>query len=111
MRKILLVEKSALWREKIGNWLREEGYYLIAVRDRDLAINCLEKEEIDIILVEEKVLREDSFSLLSFIRQSFPDVVIIALERVVILFLSRSYFLREYMIIFLLLLLLLVFSR
>ncbi len=79
MRKILLVEKSALWREKIGNWLREEGYYLISVRDRDLAINCLEKEEIDIVLVEEKVLRENSFSLLSFIRQSFPDMVIIAL--------------------------------
>ncbi|HOA99143.1 MAG TPA: sigma-54 dependent transcriptional regulator [Candidatus Atribacteria bacterium] len=79
MRKILLVEKSALWREKIGNWLREEGYYLISVRDRDLAINCLEKEEIDIVLVEEKVLRENSFSLLSFIRQSFPDMIIIAL--------------------------------
>jgi len=30
-------------------------------------------------LVEEKVLRENSFSLLSFIRQSFPDMVIIAL--------------------------------
>lgn len=79
MRKILLVDKGTLWPEKIGNWLREEGYYLIAVRNRDLAINCLEKEEIDIILVEEKILRENGFSLLSFLRQSFPDVVIIAL--------------------------------
>ncbi len=79
MRKILLVEKNTLWGEKIGNWLRKEGYYFISVRNRDLAINCLEKEEIDIILVEEKALQEDSFSLLSFIRQSFPDVIIIAL--------------------------------
>ena len=37
--------KSALWREKIGNWLREEGYYLISVRDRDLAINCLRRKK------------------------------------------------------------------
>ncbi len=48
-----------------------ENYYLISVRDRDLAINCLEKEEIDIVLVEEKVLRENSF-LCSLYPSIFP---------------------------------------
>ncbi|MGC8777924.1 MAG: sigma-54-dependent transcriptional regulator [Candidatus Caldatribacteriaceae bacterium] len=79
MRKILLVEEDALLREKIGNILREERYYVIAIRDRILAMNCLEKEEIDIILVREEILRENSLELLSFARQRFPDIVIIVM--------------------------------
>lgn len=79
MRKVLLVEEDALLRERIGNILREERYYVIAIRDRILAINCLEKEEIDIILVQEDILRESSFELLSFARQRFPDIVIIVM--------------------------------
>ncbi|NSW75251.1 MAG: sigma-54-dependent Fis family transcriptional regulator [Candidatus Atribacteria bacterium] len=79
MRKVLLVEEDALLREKIGNILREERYYVIAIRDRVLAMNCLEKEEIDVVLVREEILRENSLELLSFARQRFPDIVIIVM--------------------------------
>jgi len=79
MRKVLLVEEDALLREKIGNILREERYYVIAIRDRVLAMNCLEKEEIDMILVREEILRENSLELLSFARQRFSDIVIIVM--------------------------------
>ncbi|MEN3186665.1 MAG: sigma-54 dependent transcriptional regulator [Atribacterota bacterium] len=79
MRKVLLVEEDALLREKIGSILREERYYVIAIRDRILAMNCIEKEEIDVVLVREEILRENSLELLSFARQRFPDIVIIVM--------------------------------
>jgi two-component system response regulator HydG len=79
MRKVLLVEEDPLLRERIGNILREERYYVIAIRDRVLAMNCLEKEEIDMILVREEILRENSLELLSFARQRFSDIVIIVM--------------------------------
>ena len=66
------------------------------------------KEEIDIVLVEEKVLRENSF-LLSFIRQSFPDMIIIALGESNDSF-PLELFLKACMIIFLFLLLLRILS-
>jgi len=79
VRKILLIEEDALLRDKIGTILREERYYVIAIKDRILAMNCLEKEEIDIILVREPILRENSLELLSFARQRLPEMVIIVM--------------------------------
>lgn len=77
LRKVLLVEDDALLRERWENLLRDEGYYVISVRDRSLALNCLDREEIDIMLVKEEVVSENSFELLAFVRQHFPDMVII----------------------------------
>lgn len=81
LRKVLLVEDDAFLRERWENLLRDEGYYIIAVRNRSLALNCLEQEEIDIMLVREEVLGENSFELLAFVRQRFPDMVIIVTGR------------------------------
>ena len=78
MRKLLIVEEDALVREKLSNLLREERYYVIAVKDRNLAINCLERESIDIMIVAEKIFQENSYELLSVIRQRLPSMVIIA---------------------------------
>ncbi|MEI6156927.1 MAG: sigma-54 dependent transcriptional regulator [Atribacterota bacterium] len=79
MRKILLVEEDVLIREKFSNLLREERYYVIAVKDRNLALNCLEREGIDIMIVDESLLQENSFELLSISRQRLPNLVIIAI--------------------------------
>ncbi|MCX6088985.1 MAG: sigma-54 dependent transcriptional regulator [Candidatus Atribacteria bacterium] len=73
MRKILLVEEDVLIREKFSNLLREERYYVIAVKDRNLALNCLEREGIDIMIVDESLLQENSFELLSISRQRLPN--------------------------------------
>lgn len=81
LRKVLLVEDDALLRERWENLLRDEGYYVISVRDRGLALNCLDKEEIDIMLIKEEVVSENSFELLAFVRQHFPDMVIIVTGR------------------------------
>lgn len=80
-RKVLLVEDDALLRERWENLLRDEGYYVISVRDRGLALNCLDREEIDIMLVKEEVVSEKGFELLAFVRQHFPDMVIIVTGR------------------------------
>ena len=72
MRKNTSGREKHSWGEKIGNWLRKEGYYFISVRNRDLAINCLEKEGIDIILVEEKALQENSFPFFLLFANLFP---------------------------------------
>jgi len=79
MRKLLIVEDDALIREKLSNLLREERYYVIAVKDRSLAINCLERESIEIMIVAENIFQENSFELLSVIRKRLPNVVIIAI--------------------------------
>ena len=81
LRKVLLVEDDAFLRERWENLLRDEGYYVIAVRERNLAMNCLEKEVIDIMLVKEEVLEENSFELLALARQRFPDMIVIATGR------------------------------
>jgi two-component system response regulator AtoC len=80
-RKVLLIEDDTLLRERWENLLRDEGYYVIAVWNRSLALNCLGKEEIDIMLVEEEVLSENSFELLAFARQRFPDMVVVVTGR------------------------------
>ena len=78
MRKILIVEEDVLIREKISNLLRDERYYVIAVKDRSVAINCLERESIEIMIIAEKIIQENGFELLSVAKQRLSNVVIIA---------------------------------
>ncbi|MDD3714117.1 MAG: sigma 54-interacting transcriptional regulator, partial [Atribacterota bacterium] len=78
MRKILIVEEDVLIREKLSNLLRDEGYYVIAVKDRSVAINCLERESIEIMIIAEKIIQENGFELLSVARQRLSNIVIIA---------------------------------
>ena len=77
MRKILIVEEDVLIREKLSNLLRDEGYYVIAVKDRSVAINCLERESIEIMIIAEKIIQENGFELLSFAKQRLSNIVII----------------------------------
>ncbi|QPM67537.1 Transcriptional regulatory protein ZraR [Atribacter laminatus] len=78
MRKILIVEEDILIRERLSNLLRDEGYYVIAVKDRSVAINCLERESIEIMIIAEKIIQENGFELLSVAKQRWSNIVIIA---------------------------------
>jgi len=80
MRKILIVEEDILIRERLSNLLRDEGYYVIAVKDRSVAINCLERESIEIMIIAEKIIQENGFELLSVAKQRWSNIVIIAFD-------------------------------
>jgi len=78
LRKVLIVSEDPLLQGKIADILRDEGYYVVVVRNRDLALNCLEREEINIVLAEEEVLAEEGFQFLRSVRERFGEVVVLA---------------------------------
>ncbi|MCD6156483.1 MAG: response regulator, partial [Candidatus Atribacteria bacterium] len=78
LRKVLIVSEDPLLQGKIADILRDEGYYVVVVRDRNLALNCLEQEEINIILAEEEILAKEGFQFLRSVRGRFSEVVVLA---------------------------------
>ncbi|MDK2897498.1 MAG: hypothetical protein PWP04_1618 [Candidatus Atribacteria bacterium] len=73
-----MLEEDSFLRDKIGDIITDEGYYVIRIAEKRMALNCLDREEVEIMLVNQKILEEDSFELLRFIRERRPDMVVIA---------------------------------
>jgi DNA-binding NtrC family response regulator len=74
--RILLVDDDRMSREAIGEWLTEEGFQVIAVRDGKEAVGHLH-DGVHVIVTDLKMPRTDGLELLRIARQEAPHAVVI----------------------------------
>ena len=79
--KILIVDDEEIMRSSLSDWLREDGYYVLAVEDGYKAIEKVEEEDWDLAIVDLKMPKIDGLEVLkkiSKIRPKLPVVIITA---------------------------------
>ncbi len=74
--RILLVDDDRMSREAIGEWLTEEGFEVVAVRDGKEAMGHIH-DGIHVIVTDLKMPRTDGLELLKFSRQEAPHAAVI----------------------------------
>ena len=79
--KILLVDDEEIMRSSLSDWLKEDGYYVLAVEDGYKAIEKVQEEEWDLAVVDLKMPKIDGLEVLkriNKIRPQLPVVIITA---------------------------------
>lgn len=74
--RVLLVDDDHMSREAIGEWLTDEGFDVIAVRDGKEAIDHLH-DGINVIVTDLKMPRTDGLELLRLARQEAPHAAVL----------------------------------
>lgn len=76
---ILVVEPQKETREQVANELKYAGYNVIAVRNGELALNCIERDDVAVIISEFQSPEIEGMKLLSFAKDRNPDTEVILL--------------------------------
>ena len=74
---VLIVDDEAPIRHLLEQKLSTDGYHCIAARNADTALNILQAEPVDIVLLDIKMPGKSGMELLPLIKKSYPDVVVI----------------------------------
>ena len=75
--KILIVDDEEIMRSSLGDWLREDGYEVLAVEDGFKAIEQVKKEEWDLALVDLKMPGIDGIEVLKRVSKIRPDLPVV----------------------------------
>jgi len=75
--KILIVDDEKSIRITLGEFLKDENYYVEVAEDADLALDILSKKIFDIVLTDIIMPRTTGISLLKAIKETSPDVQVI----------------------------------
>jgi DNA-binding NtrC family response regulator len=79
--RILLVDDEEIMRSSLSDWLKEDGYYVVAVEDGYKAIEKVKEEEWDLAIVDLKMPKIDGLEVLkrlNKIRPQLPVIIITA---------------------------------
>jgi len=79
--RILLVDDEEIMRSSLSDWLKEDGYYVVAVEDGYKAIDKVKEEEWDLAIVDLKMPKIDGLEVLkrlNKIRPQLPVIIITA---------------------------------
>ena len=66
--RVLYAEDEDSARFIVGEQLKQEGFEVTAAEDGEVAINLLEKESYDLILLDIRMPRKDGLEVLKYIR-------------------------------------------
>ncbi len=75
--KILIAEDDGETRELLVDYLEQEGYDVVAVKDGEDALAVIHKQEVDVLLTDLKMPRLDGMSLLSKVKTEKPGIVVL----------------------------------
>ncbi len=76
---ILVVDDEDALRNVLSSELESEGYTIATAGDGDEAINVLQQQTFDLVLLDIKMPRVDGFEVLRFIKDRFPKTKVIML--------------------------------
>lgn len=76
---ILVVEPQKETREQVANELKYAGYNVVAVRNGELAVNCIERDDVAVIISEFQSPEIEGMKLLNFAKDRNPDTEVILL--------------------------------
>jgi len=74
---VLIVDDEAPIRLLLEKKLTADGYHCVAAKNADIALNILQSEPVDIVLLDIKLPGKSGMELLPQIRRNYPDVVVI----------------------------------
>lgn len=77
--RILVVDDEDALRTVLTSELSGEGYDVETAADGDEAINIVQNEKFDLVLLDIKMPKVDGFEVLKFIKEKFPAVKVIML--------------------------------
>lgn len=77
--RILVVDDEDALRTVLSSELEGEGYIVQMAGDGDEAINILEKNSFDLILLDIKMPTVDGFEVLKYVKQHAPSTKVIML--------------------------------
>ncbi len=75
--KILLVDDEEIMRSSLSDWLKEDGYYVLAVEDGYKALEKIEEEDWDLAVVDLKMPKIDGLEVLKRINKIRPQLPVI----------------------------------
>ena len=77
---ILVVDDEARFREILGLALQRAGHRVLAAGDGRAALALLETETVDVVMSDLRMPQMDGRSLLSAVKQRWPNVPVIRVE-------------------------------
>jgi DNA-binding NtrC family response regulator len=77
MSQILIVDDEEIMRQSLTDWLKEDGYEVIAVEDGFKALELVQRENFDVMLVDLKMPKMDGLEVLREVKRLKVDVPVI----------------------------------
>lgn len=74
---ILIVDDEPIMRESLSDWLRDDGYRVIAADGGPRALKLLDTEEWNVLIVDLKMPGMDGIDLMAEVKKVYPDIPII----------------------------------
>ena len=74
---IMVVDDELIVRESLKGWLEKFGYGVDTAEDAQNALEKLEKESYDVLLVDIKMPGMDGVELLKKVKEDLPDVIVV----------------------------------
>ncbi|MEO0117114.1 MAG: sigma-54 dependent transcriptional regulator, partial [candidate division WOR-3 bacterium] len=77
MSQILIVDDEEIMRQSLTDWLKEDGYEVVAVEDGFKALELVQKESFNVMLVDLKMPKMDGIEVLRAVKKLNLDVPVI----------------------------------
>ena len=77
--RILVVDDDAVFRDELGELLRDENHAVTAVPSVLKALESLEHEEVDVVLTDLKMPRQGGLDLLREVRNRWPRTLVVVM--------------------------------
>lgn len=75
--RILVVDDEEIMRESLTDWLKEDGYDVLAVQDGFSALEAVQKENYNVMLVDLKMPKMDGLEVLKAVKKMNSDIPVI----------------------------------
>ena len=78
-KKILIVDDEKFVTDTLEGFFRSRGYRIFKTVDGEAALNIIEKETLDLVLLDIKLPKLDGVQILRFLRQDYPQTKVIVM--------------------------------
>jgi len=75
--KVLIIDDEKIYRDEIREFLESREYQIFEADKPSLGLNILQKEEIDIVILDFNLPEMDGIEALKKIKNSYPDIEVI----------------------------------
>jgi len=77
--RLLLVDDDVHLLESMAGWLRDQGYFCLTARSYAAALEQLQKEHFDLVIVDIRLGDDDGFDVLAWCRRNRPELMVVLL--------------------------------
>jgi two-component system response regulator FlrC len=74
---VLVVDQDGAWRDALRRWLEREGYRVVGIGPEARAASAIERERIDVVVLDVPWPERDGLDVLGDIRRRWPSLPVI----------------------------------